>query len=198
MALHEEQSVAEQVRQTIYFDEPGPANTERVLQIAQQRAKELSIHHIVVASTRGATAAQALRHFPGPSLVAVTHVTGAREPDTQELTAENRRLLEQAGVRIVTATHALGGAGRAVRKKLNTGQADEIIAYTLRLLGEGMKVVVEISLMAADAGLVRTDEEVIAIAGTSQGADTAVVLRPANTHNLFELRVLEVLCKPRL
>jgi hypothetical protein len=52
--------------------------------------------------------------------------------------------------------------------------------------------------MAADAGLIRTDEEVISIGGTARGADTALVIKPANTHDFFELRVKEVLCKPRL
>ena len=53
------------------------------------------------------------------------------------------------------------------------------------------------ALMAADAGLVRTNEEIVAIAGTGRGADTAVVLRPANAQNFFDLRVLEIICKPR-
>jgi hypothetical protein len=92
----------------------------------------------------------------------------------------------------------MGGIGRAVRKKLGTYEVEEIIAYALRIFGEGMKVVAEISVMAADAGLIRTDEEVIAIAGTGRGADTAVVLRPAHAQQFFDLRILEVLCKPRL
>ncbi|MFH1928052.1 MAG: hypothetical protein ABIK79_07760 [Chloroflexota bacterium] len=52
--------------------------------------------------------------------------------------------------------------------------------------------------MAADAGLIRTDEEVIAIAGTGRGADTAVVLQPAHAQDFFNLRVKEIICKPRL
>jgi hypothetical protein len=167
------------------------------MEIACARAQELGIRSIVVASTRGETALAAARAFAGHNLVVVTHVYGARAPNEQELAAENQQRLAEAGARIVTAAHALGGAGRAVRKKLGTYQVDEIIAHTLRLFGEGTKVAVEITLMAADAGLVRTDEEVIAIGGTSQGADTALVLRPANTHSLLELRVLEILCKPR-
>jgi hypothetical protein len=55
--------------------------------------------------------------------------------------------------------------------------------------------------MAADGGLVRTDEEIIAIASTGRGgggADTAVVLKPVNAHRFFDLKVKEILCKPRL
>ena len=184
--------------ETIYFERAGPGNTEQTLEIARRRAEALGIHRIVVATTRGETAVRANQVFPAYELDAVTHSSGFREPNTQELTDENQHLLEQAGVRILTATHALGGAGRGVRKKLDTYQVDEIIAYTLRMFGEGIKVVVEIALMAADAGLVRTGEQVIVIAGTGRGADTAVVLRPANTQRLFDLRIQEVLCKPHL
>jgi hypothetical protein len=72
------------------------------------------------------------------------------------------------------------------------------MANTLRLFGQGMKVVCEITLMATDAGLVRTDEDIIVIGGTSRGADTAVVLRPVNSEDFFDLKVREILCKPLL
>ena len=85
-----------------------------------------------------------------------------------------------------------------MRKKWGTYGIDEIVAQTLRLFGEGMKVCVEIALMAADAGLVRVGEPCIAIAGTGRGADTAVVLIPAHVQQFFDLRVMEVLAKPRL
>ena len=85
-----------------------------------------------------------------------------------------------------------------MRRRLNTYQTEEIIAYTLRVLGEGMKVACEIALMAADAGLVRTDQEVVSIGGTGRGADTAVVLKPAHAQDFFDLRVKEIICKPRL
>jgi hypothetical protein len=193
-----EEPVAESSTHTIYFERPGKSNTEKTLEIARKRADELGIRRIVVATTRGETAVQASRVFADCDLVAVTHSTGFPGPDEQELTEENRQALENAGVCILTATHAMGGIGRAVRKKLGTYEVEEIIAYALRIFGEGMKVVAEISVMAADAGLIRTDEEVIAIAGTGRGADTAVVLRPAHAQQFFDLRILEVLCKPRL
>jgi hypothetical protein len=57
-------------------------------------------------------------------------------------------------------------------------------------------VVAELALMAADAGLVRTDEPVISVAGSGRGADTAAVLKPANAQAFFDLRFLEILCMP--
>ena len=181
-----------------YFEKPGKENTHRTLELAKNRAEELGIKIILVASTRGDTGVKACEAFPGYDVVVVTHSVGFKEPNYQELTDENRAAIEAAGGKILTCQHAFGGVGRAVRKKLGTYELEELIAYTLRLFGEGLKVAVEIALMAADAGLVRTDEPVVAVAGTGKGADTAVVLKPANAQAFFDLRVLEVLCKPRL
>ena len=97
---------------------------------------------------------------------------------------------------MLTTTHAFSGLSRAMRKKFKMYLFEEVVANTLRILGQGMKVACEITIMAADAGLVRTDEDVIAIGGTSRGADTAVVLRPVNSEDFFDLRVKEILCKP--
>lgn len=182
---------------TVYFANPGSENTEAVLRIARQRAEELGIKNIVVASTRGDTAVRAMDAFHGLRVIVVSHVTGLREPNLQEFTEENRKIVESKGGVILTAAHAFSGVSRALRTKFNTVTIGDIIANTLRVFGDGVKVACEIALMAADAGLVRTDEDVIAIAGTSRGADTAIVLRPVNSHDFFDLKVKEILCKPR-
>jgi len=181
---------------TVYFEKPGSENTDEVLRIAKQRAQELGIKTIVLASTRGDTAVRAMEAFQGLKVIVVSHVTGLREPDTQEFTEENRKLVESKGGVILTTTHAFGGLSRAMRSKYNMYVLGDIIADTLRIFGQGMKVVCEISMMATDSGLVHTDEDVIAIAGSSRGADTAVVLKPVNTHNFFDLKIREILCKP--
>lgn len=179
-----------------FFHQTGPDNTERVFQIAKARAEELSIRCIMVATTSGATGVRASRVFKGYDLVLVTHATGFKQPNQQELTDANRAAIEANGGRILTCQHTFGGVGRAVRKKLQTYEIEEIIAFTLRVFGEGMKVVCEIALMAADAGLVRVGAPAIAIAGSGAGADTSVVLKPANAQAFFDLRIMEVLCKP--
>jgi hypothetical protein len=131
-------------------------------------------------------------------VVVVTHSTGFPRPNVQELSEENRVAIEEAGATILTCQHAFGGVNRAVRRQLGTYQTDEIIAYTLRTFGEGMKVCFEIAVMAADAGLVRVGEPCIVIAGSGRGADTAVVLVPAHAQDFFDLHVMEVLAKPHL
>lgn len=186
----------ETTAQTVYFKVPGPENTQRTLELAYARAQELGLTTILVATTGGATAVQAAQLFEGCAVIAVTHSAGFSEPDGQELTLEHRAALEQLGARILTCQHAFGGVGRAIRKQLATYQIDEIIAYILRLFGQGMKVAVEIALMAADAGVVSTRKPVLVIAGTGKGADTAVILQPANAQAFFDLKILEVICLP--
>jgi len=116
----------------------------------------------------------------------------------QQLSEEYRESIQSAGGQILTCQHAFGGVGRAVRKKLGTYELEEVMAYTLRIFGEGTKVACEIALMAVDAGLVRTDEDAISIGGTGRGADTAIVLRPTNAQTFFDMRIREILCKPLL
>jgi hypothetical protein len=188
--------MAELVTKTVYFSEAGKVNTDRTLALAGKRAEALDIQTILVATTTGATGARTAELLPGFNIVAVTHSTGFPAPNVQELTPENREAMEAAGVHILTATHAFGGVGRAVRKKLDTYEVEEIIAYTLRTFGQGMKVVAEIAMMAADAGLVPVDKPAMVVAGTGRGADTAVVLIPTHAQTFFDLKFLEVVCMP--
>jgi hypothetical protein len=185
-----------------YFKKPGGVeNTEKTLALVRVRAKELGIKTIVVASTVGGTAVKAVNTFKGFKVIVVTHVAGFREVNAQEFTGENRKIVESKGGIILTAAHAFGGIHRALSSTMPPAPSSaigDVVAMTLRMFGQGMKVACEIAAMATDAGLVRTDEEIIAIGGTGRGADTAVVLQPSYTHRFFNLRVKEIICKPRL
>jgi hypothetical protein len=192
-----EESIMGQLQsQTVLFDTPGPANTDRTLALAYARARELGLQAALVATTTGATGRQAVHALAGLEVVVVTHSTGFKRANHQELTVGNRSAIEAAGGRILTCQHAFGGVNRAVRKKLGSYQLDEIIAHTLRLWGEGTKVALEIALMATDAGLVSTDRPILSLGGTGRGADTALVIVPANAQAFFDLRILEVICRP--
>ena len=181
---------------TGYMQSTGEGNTETVLRLAKKRAEELGIRSIVVASTRGVTGVKASETLKSFSVTVVTHSTGFSEPGLQQLTEENQKLIERNGARILTSTHAFANVERAIKDKFNTAYPTEIIAQTLRIFGQGMKVAVEIVTMAADAGMIPTDIDVISIAGTNKGADTAVVIRPANTNRIFDVIVREIIAKP--
>ncbi|MFC1982436.1 pyruvate kinase alpha/beta domain-containing protein [Chloroflexota bacterium] len=181
---------------TVYFENPGKDNTEEALRVAKQRADELGIKTVLVASTKGNTAVKAVEIFKGLRVVAVSWSVGFREPNVQPFTEENRKIFESKGGTVLITTHLFAGLSRAMLTKFETSMLGEIVANTLRILGQGMKVVCEISTMAADSGLVRTDEDIICIAGTGGGADTAVVLTPVSSKDFFSLKVKEILCKP--
>ena len=182
----------------VYFKRTGRENTGKTLEVAAKKAEELGIKNVLVATTSGETGLMATNVFAVKNLIMVTHSTGFAKPDYQEFLPEFRKEIEEAGVKILTCQHAFGGVGRAVRKKLGTYELEEIIAYTLRIFGEGTKVAVEIVLMAADAGFIPTSEPCISVGGTGRGADTAILLKPAHAQNFFDLRIMEILAKPRL
>jgi hypothetical protein len=185
------------VTSAVYFHRPGKENTDETLKLALKRAGELGIKTILVATTEGETGVRAVKLFKGYKVVVVTHCYGMPHPDDYQLKPENRTAIEAEGGILLTTTHAFAGVSRAIRRKFNTYQISEIMANTLKIFGEGTKVVCEIAMMAADSGLAKTIEDVIAIAGTGKGADTAAVIKPAHAHDLFDLKVKEIICKPR-
>ncbi len=180
----------------VYFEEAGKHNTRRTLEIAAERAAAREIETILVATTSGETGLLAGRIFRGKNCVVVTHSTGFWKPDVQQVPPDVLRQIKENGTRTLTCQHAFGGVGRAVRRKLGTYELEELIAFTLRTFGQGMKVAVEIALMAADAGLVSVGKPCVSIGGTGEGADTAVLLTPVNAQDFFDIRILEIWAKP--
>ncbi len=125
----------------VYFENPGAVNTDEVLRIAKKRAGELGIRTVLVASTTGETAVRAVNVLSSMRVIVITHCTGSREPNTQELSDKNRKIIESKGGMILTTTHALGGLGRAMHQA-NIPQATstyiigDIVANTLRIFGQ--------------------------------------------------------------
>ena len=180
----------------MYFDQPGKVNTRETLAAAHERARDLGLDEVVLASTSGETAFVALEIFAGFRITAVTYHHGFIEPFKPIMPYRTRKQLEDKGVAVISATHALSGIERAVSKKHGGVYPALLVADTLKLFGQGTKVAVEVSIMAADAGTL-TGKDIIAIGGSSKGADTALVLKPANQSTLFDLRIREIICKPR-
>jgi hypothetical protein len=112
---------------------------------------------------------------------------------------DERAELEVLGVSVYAGVHALGDGVSAAFTAKHGGRApEEIVRDTLYRFSQGMKVAVECLLMAADAGLLNMTREIIAVAGTSEGADTAIVCWPAYPRTFHEMEIREVLAKPRI
>ncbi len=184
-------------KNALYFSQAGEANTDDLLATVKDYVEREHIEHVIVASTTGETGAKASELLKGHNLVVVTHFSGFREPGRIELVEEYRKKIEVNGGKIFTGTHALSSIERAIRKDFGTIQPLELVANVLRLMGEGTKVCVEITLMAVDAGLVPTDTDIVAVAGTGRGADTALRIQPANASRFFDLKIREIVAKPR-
>jgi hypothetical protein len=185
-----------------YFDKPGALNTQDAANIAVERARELGIQKIVVASSSGSTAVTFAQAMKGSDLqlVVVTHVVGFREPGVWEFSPQIAEDLRAEGVIIITGTHVLSGLERAISRspKIGGGSRTEAIAEALRrTVAIGLKVGVECVLIATDQGVLSPTEEVIAVGGTATGADTVCVIRPSHTASFFDLQVREIVAMPR-
>ena len=180
----------------MYFDQPGKVNTVQTLKEAARRGQELGLNEIVLATTSGDTAYEALELCPGFTITAVTYHYGFKKPFEPVMKDMVRQDLTDKSVRVVAATHALSGVERGVAKKHGGVCPVLLMADTLKLFGQGVKVAVEVAVMAADAGAL-SGRDVIAVGGSSKGADAALVIKPAHAASFFDLRIREVVCKPR-
>ena len=185
---------------TLCYEKGGPQNTDATLALAAARAKELGIGQVVVASSHGETArkAQAVFEPLGATVIAVT-IGHGWEDQGWCMSRETKQALEAEGIAVVTGIHALGDGVASAFTEQHGGRApDEIVRDTLYRFCQGMKVAVECVLMAAEAGLLAMDQEVIAIAGSGSGADTAIVCWPSHPRRFHQLEIREILAKPRI
>jgi len=186
----------------VYFESPGARNTDQVIDVVARRVRTVGPKHVVVASGTGDTARKMISKLKGSgaSVVVVTYHCGADKEGENTMSPKVEKKLVDQGARIVRASHVLSGIERSFTKKLGGPSRVETIAEALRsLFGQGMKVCVEITVMAADNGAIPCGEgvEVISVAGTEAGADTACIMRPAHANAFFKMEVREILAIPR-
>lgn len=198
-------------RTTVIFEKPGKEHTEETLRVALEAAKERGIDTVVVSTTTGTTGEKAVEVFKGSGikLVFVTHQSGYRGSGIQLVPAETRKKLEKTGT-VVTCTDVLTGGvdvgmGRQ-RPEVSEPQqgslpfivppVNVLVANTLRLFSQGVKVCAEVAMMAADCGAVQVGKPVVCVAGSHAGADTAMVISPAESNRMRDLKLHEILVKP--
>lgn len=175
----------------IYFEKFSPENTDTTFKLVKERLNTSEIKKIVLASTTGATAKHAMEYFKDTNvqLIVVPHQFDFHNKESL-FPKELVKTLRQAGHEVHFGTMLFH------TNKLYGTSVPSAIAALLYSFSQGVKVCIEISLMVADAGLLRTGEKVIVMAGTARGADTALLIQAGSTQNIRNLRVNEILCKP--
>ena len=158
----------------------------------------LYIDNIVIASSTGKSALKLYDAIDGDAeIINVTHHSGFKEENTLDISEEMLDELGEKGIVTFVGCHAFSGANRGVTNKYGGYAPLDIVSDTLRMFSHGVKVACEISIMAADAGLIPVGEEIIAIGGRGSGVDTAVILTPVNAKDLFNLKIHEIIAMPR-
>jgi hypothetical protein len=184
-----------------YFEHPGAKNTDEIIGIVADRMKRGDIKNVVVASTTGDTARKLISRLKGTGagVAIVTSQSGSEKEGENEMSNDVEKELIESGAKVVRASHVLSGVERSINRKVGGASRVETVAEALRaLFGQGMKVCVEVTIMAADNGAIPCgDVEVIAVAGSGSGADTACVVRPAHANGFFNFQVREILAMPR-
>ena len=199
-------------RKVTYWEKAGKEHTEATLKIAKEAAKERGIDTVLISSTTGYTAEIAVDVFKGSglNLVVVTHATGYRTKGVQMMPDETRVKLKEVGCEVVTCTDVLTGAVGAGVGRQRPGKTDPqegrlpwivpppnvIVANTLRMFSQGVKVCPEIAMMAVDSNAIESGKKVVAVAGSHAGADTAMVLEAAESSRIRDVKLHEILCKP--
>jgi len=186
-----------ETKQITYFKKPGIENTDKAIQLAVKRVEEGDIRKIVVATSSGETGLKVIKSFAGKDIQIIPVVLNAGSKFSGSTDwKNNRKEFEKAGIKFVQGIQTFSGVERAIKDRWNTAGPVMILSDALRIPGEGFKVGIEVAVMAADAGFVSPDENVMTIAGTSRGADTVLIVKPAYSHNFFDFAVREIICKP--
>lgn len=183
-----------------YFDKQGENYTDELISAVKDKLDVVdNIKRILIASSSGESALKLYAAIDNNDIeiINVTHHMGFSGENESDISDEMIKKLEDVGIKTYFGSHAFSGAARGVTNKYGGYSPLDVVADTLRMFSHGVKVAGEISIMAADAGLIPVGEEIIAIGGRGHGVDTAVILTPVNAKNLFNLKFHEIIAMPR-
>ncbi len=188
-------------RPTFYFDVHGEINTDKTIELARLRAEDLGSEKVVVASETGLSALKVLDAFPDFKIIVVSSAAGTFVeesvigdlhigiPDDSILKELTRR-----GASIVRGTDPFWN----LAAHTNIIDSAKLGMMYYKTLCGGIHVCITAVLEATDASHLKQGEEVIAMAGSFVGLDTAIVAVAANSVNFFKsFEVREIICKPR-
>jgi len=201
-----------EAREVLIFSKPGKGNTTAAIEAVGgylDSGGEASA--IVVASISGDTALRLRKKIQNTPLPIVC-IAGAPcwwrcypSSDDKPISTEAKTKLVEAGVLVVNSVPSpLADTIESSLARYGYRSPSFVFMETLLMVGGyGFKTAVECVLMATDGGFIEPFKDVIAVAGTAKGADTAIVVRSTFSPAVFSANaarrmvVREILAMPR-
>ena len=169
----------------VYFSERGKSNTEQICRIVSERLKAGDIGAVCVATSTGSTALAMAKAVAQAVPVYAVNFQKATWDRHSRPDADIQKQAEELGAVFMPDEPT----AKYVR------EVPDHSADSLRLLGQGMKVAVEVVMQSVDVGSIQAGANVIGVGGSSRGADLAIVARAAGSDDLSKLWVSEILAK---
>lgn len=163
----------------VFFDKAGAHNTSDVFKIVKEYLSESDISTIIVSSTTGYTAKEMERFFHENKKIVIC------KQDMSEEYCMKKTIQDELEKKYIVVDIPL--------KYLQT-KIGLIGTNMLRKVSQGFKVCFELVEFLCEKEMVAVGEKIVVIAGTIQGADTAVVFQMKSINNYY---VKEILCLPR-
>ena len=197
-----------------------------IFSLAKERAVEFGVKSVLVASNSGESVAKAQDVFgPDFSLFAIGNSPSSRGKGLalhSGILDATKERLEERGIRVIRQDASMfqGSANKSITvpsfENANDAYVDrfgrtfadderipnnicKVMGHLLaEFFGDGPKVCLEITLMAADSGELPLDEDCMAIARPGGYSHAALIVHPVKTTDLFSthFRVKDLLLVP--
>lgn len=203
-------------REVYFFETHGAVNTGKVIQSVSKRVKDGDIESVVVASISGRTAIKLAENFLKENIK--TRIICVSGPPSWEkypeyemplIKAKERKRLKDLGVSVIDFIEEPFGTiifrNWWEKKTLQISRPESDLFWMTLICvgGHGFRTAVEVVFMAAEAGEVRCGDKVIGVAGTGEGADSAIAMKATKFRDSVgplperRLKVEEILCMPK-
>ena len=199
-----------------FFEDVGEENTNEVIEAVAKRAREGDIEAVIVASIWGRTAVKLAENLKESGLK-LRAVCVSGPPSWQQypeykfplIKEKERKKLDALEVQVVDWIEEpfkpLTFRNWWEKKTIEMRRPESDLFWMTLICvgGHGLRTAVEVVFMAVEAGVIRVSQRVVGVAGTGEGADSAVVMKASRFEDAVgpdpgkRLKIEEILAMPK-
>jgi len=203
-------------RAVYFFENVGEENTKDVIEAVAKRAREGDIEAVIVASIWGRTAVKLAENLKESGLK-LRAVCVSGPPSWQQypeykfplIKEKERKKLDALEVQVVDWIEEpfkpLTFRNWWEKKTIEMRRPESDLFWMTLICvgGHGLRTAVEVVFMAVEAGVIRVSQRVVGVAGTGEGADSAVVMKASRFEDAVgpdpgkRLKIEEILAMPK-